>query len=270
MIEPIDKGKSAISSANPGSASSKHTSRGSSSGSASQGQTPSRHKSQPVPAQIKEEDGEDDRVRSNSKPNKPTYFLSPSQSYLASSSPSELSPSEEVKGVAAAARGQRNTDPTRPTAQLLNNKGTSLTITTQRAQTLDPKAGASYFPPVPIAATSASPGPETEKQQILGGSTRQPELGEDGVLRKDTVLSPDEKEERKQEHRDELEEPQEFSPEGWGQSFNIQWIKVGSLPFGRTRHLRNPWNADREVKVSRDGTEVEPSELVEIAPFSQF
>ncbi|CAG8537103.1 30393_t:CDS:2, partial [Racocetra persica] len=26
----------------------------------------------------------------------------------------------------------------------------------------------------------------------------------------------------------------------------------------RTRHLRNPWNANREVKISRDGTEVEP------------
>lgn len=30
------------------------------------------------------------------------------------------------------------------------------------------------------------------------------------------------------------------------------------MPFIRTRHLRNPWNANREVKISRDGTEVEP------------
>ena len=261
MIEPIDKEKSAISPVNPSSSSSKHTSRGSSSGSASQGQISSKHKSQTTPARIKEEDGEEDRVGFSSRLNKPTYFLSPSQSLLASSSPGELSPSEEAKVVAAAARGQRKTDPTRPTVQPVNNKGMDLAATAQRAQTLDPKAGQpSYFPPVPIAATSASPEPETEKQQILGGSTRQQQLGDDGVLRKDTVLSPDEKEERKQEHRDELEEPQEFAPEGWGQSFNIQWIKVGSLPFGRTRHLRNPWNADREVKVSRDGTEVEPSE----------
>ncbi|KAL1413102.1 hypothetical protein Q8F55_000851 [Vanrija albida] len=40
--------------------------------------------------------------------------------------------------------------------------------------------------------------------------------------------------------------------------FRLQWIKVGPLSFSRTRHLRNPWNGDREVKVSRDGTEVEP------------
>ncbi|TXT15982.1 hypothetical protein VHUM_00485 [Vanrija humicola] len=40
--------------------------------------------------------------------------------------------------------------------------------------------------------------------------------------------------------------------------FRLQWLKVGPLSFSRTRHLRNPWNGDREVKVSRDGTEVEP------------
>lgn len=31
------------------------------------------------------------------------------------------------------------------------------------------------------------------------------------------------------------------------------------LPFQRTRLLRNPWNGNREVKISRDGTEIEPS-----------
>jgi YT521-B-like domain len=31
------------------------------------------------------------------------------------------------------------------------------------------------------------------------------------------------------------------------------------LPFQRTRMLRNPWNGNREVKISRDGTEIEPS-----------
>lgn len=45
----------------------------------------------------------------------------------------------------------------------------------------------------------------------------------------------------------------------WGEPFRLQWIKTESLPFYRTRHLRNPWNHDREIKVSRDGTELEPS-----------
>ena len=45
----------------------------------------------------------------------------------------------------------------------------------------------------------------------------------------------------------------------WGESFKVEWIRMERLPFHRTRHLRNPWNHDREVKVSRDGTELEPS-----------
>ncbi|KAK7441830.1 hypothetical protein VKT23_016491 [Stygiomarasmius scandens] len=48
------------------------------------------------------------------------------------------------------------------------------------------------------------------------------------------------------------------TPEGWGESFRVEWICTERLPFYRTRHIRNPWNHDREVKVSRDGTELEP------------
>ena len=50
----------------------------------------------------------------------------------------------------------------------------------------------------------------------------------------------------------------EDRPEGWGREFKIEWLRTERLPFHRTRHLRNPWNHDREVKVSRDGTELEP------------
>ena len=46
--------------------------------------------------------------------------------------------------------------------------------------------------------------------------------------------------------------------DSWGRSFKIEWIRTDRLPFNRTRHLRNPWNHGREVKVSRDGTELEP------------
>lgn len=45
----------------------------------------------------------------------------------------------------------------------------------------------------------------------------------------------------------------------WGDAFRVEWIRTDRLPFYRTRHLRNAWNHDREVKVSRDGTELEPS-----------
>lgn len=51
----------------------------------------------------------------------------------------------------------------------------------------------------------------------------------------------------------------EEQEEIWGESFKIEWLCTEKLPFHRTRHLRNPWNHDREVKVSRDGTELEPT-----------
>lgn len=45
----------------------------------------------------------------------------------------------------------------------------------------------------------------------------------------------------------------------WGKPFHLQWLSVAPLPFYRTRGLRNPWNSNREVKIARDGTELEPS-----------
>jgi hypothetical protein len=47
--------------------------------------------------------------------------------------------------------------------------------------------------------------------------------------------------------------------QNWGKQFAIEWISQTRLPFYRTRGLRNPWNANREVKIARDGTEIEPS-----------
>jgi hypothetical protein len=58
---------------------------------------------------------------------------------------------------------------------------------------------------------------------------------------------------------DEEHEPKKPDDASWGEPFKIQWIHTDRLPFQRTRHLRNPWNHDREIKVSRDGTELEPS-----------
>lgn len=45
----------------------------------------------------------------------------------------------------------------------------------------------------------------------------------------------------------------------WGKTFNVDWISIASLPFRQTRGMRNPWNANREIKIARDGTEIEPS-----------
>ncbi|KXL42028.1 MAG: hypothetical protein FE78DRAFT_73688 [Acidomyces sp. 'richmondensis'] len=47
--------------------------------------------------------------------------------------------------------------------------------------------------------------------------------------------------------------------QNWGRQFKIEWKSTTRLPFFRTRGLRNPWNANREVKIARDGTELEPN-----------
>ncbi|CAE6519954.1 unnamed protein product [Rhizoctonia solani] len=92
----------------------------------------------------------------------------------------------------------------------------------------------------------------------------------DGIVRRDTALATDELERARGLSDDPGVRPiretlAPLSPDGedkiesWGKPFKIRWIRTEKLPFHRTRHLRNPWNSDREVKVSRDGTEVEPS-----------
>lgn len=43
-----------------------------------------------------------------------------------------------------------------------------------------------------------------------------------------------------------------------GKPFKVEWVRTDRLSFLRTRHLRNPWNHGRQIKVSRDGTELEP------------
>ncbi|KAF7303908.1 YTH domain-containing protein 1 [Mycena indigotica] len=47
----------------------------------------------------------------------------------------------------------------------------------------------------------------------------------------------------------------------WGREFRLEWLSTKRLPFRRVEHLYNPWNNGRCVKVSRDGTELEPGLL---------
>lgn len=66
------------------------------------------------------------------------------------------------------------------------------------------------------------------------------------------------------DHEEEEEErppgKEETGTEGTGDKpFRVEWISTNRLPFYRTRGLRNPWNANREVKIARDGTELETS-----------
>lgn len=64
------------------------------------------------------------------------------------------------------------------------------------------------------------------------------------------------------QHSDSIPSPSSPRPSArvdYGASFEVTWIRVQPLPFTRCKHLRNPWNLDRELKVARDGTELEPN-----------
>lgn len=53
---------------------------------------------------------------------------------------------------------------------------------------------------------------------------------------------------------------EEAEQEQWTAPCKLKWLSNGTpLPFTQTKHLRNPLNDDKPVKIARDGTEIEPS-----------
>jgi len=58
-----------------------------------------------------------------------------------------------------------------------------------------------------------------------------------------------------------IHDPAEADEESkaWGKPFKLEWQSTIRLPFYRTRGLRNVWNSNRDVKIARDGTELETS-----------
>jgi len=109
---------------------------------------------------------------------------------------------------------------------------------------------------------------QEEQQQSLGATSHPAqEEDEDGVIRKDTLITPEERNAKLEQMEESLPGGTEkrdnsgssIFDKGWGRPFPIEWIKVQRLPFHRTRHLKNAFNQNREVKISRDGTELDPS-----------
>jgi hypothetical protein len=47
------------------------------------------------------------------------------------------------------------------------------------------------------------------------------------------------------------------APEGSQKSFAIEWLSLKRIPFRQTTHLRNQLNENKEVKIARDGTELD-------------
>lgn len=111
----------------------------------------------------------------------------------------------------------------------------------------------------------AIPTPATEwapKGQIIDDSARGTIFWEADPLDADPALMVDGETELAEDtdHADAVEEAEEPSgAQAFGKPFRIEWLATNRLPFYRTRGLRNPWNANREVKIARDGTELETS-----------
>ncbi|KAJ5780854.1 Nucleotide-binding alpha-beta plait [Penicillium paradoxum] len=95
------------------------------------------------------------------------------------------------------------------------------------------------------AATSTAP-----QGRIIDDSAR-------GTIFWEVESSEDETDDARSEKSAEPEDPEEGQT--FGKPFRIEWVSTERVPFHRTRGLRNPWNANREIKIARDGTEIEPT-----------
>ena len=42
----------------------------------------------------------------------------------------------------------------------------------------------------------------------------------------------------------------------WGNAFRVKWQTIYDLNFNDVAHLRNPYNENKPIKISRDGQEV--------------
>ncbi|CAG8452286.1 8082_t:CDS:10 [Cetraspora pellucida] len=51
----------------------------------------------------------------------------------------------------------------------------------------------------------------------------------------------------------------DISGSSLGGNFSVRWLKIGNLSFERTHNIRNPWNDNKPVKISRDGQELPES-----------
>ena len=111
---------------------------------------------------------------------------------------------------------------------------------------------------IPTAATEFAP-----KGRIIDDSARGTIFWEADPLSQepmqDGVEDDNRSEKSTEEAENEVSQDEAADAHAFGKPFKIEWMSTNRLPFYRTRGLRNPWNANREVKIARDGTELETS-----------
>jgi hypothetical protein len=122
----------------------------------------------------------------------------------------------------------------------------------------DPSSIKSFIPSTVPTAVSESdlpkaiPTPPTEnapRGRIIDDSARGTIFWE--------ALSDDEVAEDIKEDKEGEQKDGDGVSNTWGKPFRVEWVSTTRVPFYRTRGLRNQWNSNREVKIARDGTELE-------------
>ncbi|KAF8837842.1 hypothetical protein BDN67DRAFT_972384 [Paxillus ammoniavirescens] len=203
---------------------------------------------------------------------RPLTFFTPSESRLVEVSPLSLSPSQGTRGSnhslspsslfhvealerqsAPAAFGRQPEDmPLSRSSRSYSLKGWPSAPSSAKEAIFISSEGIELDKNAPVRAmrnknrnvedSSMSLQPVQEERQIGSGGEE-----EGGGIRQATPTKT----------RDQIRD-EDRETAGWGETFKIEWLCTERLPFSRTRHLRNPWNHEREIKVSRDGTELEP------------
>ncbi|KAL8661838.1 MAG: hypothetical protein Q9202_005264 [Teloschistes flavicans] len=141
-------------------------------------------------------------------------------------------------------------------------------ITEEVAASLDwaPKAGAVIDDPELPRAISTAKSEWAPKGRIIDDSARgtifweaDPEDADLAPIIDGEVAERSEEDEATDLAEEADEAAEQSGTQAYGKPFKIEWLSTNRLPFYRTRGLRNPWNANREVKIARDGTELETS-----------
>lgn len=130
----------------------------------------------------------------------------------------------------------------------------------------DPAAAIEFAPKAQLVddpdLPKAIPTPATEfapKGRIIDDSARGTIFWEAEVPENEAEMDGDlDTHSHKSDKEDDTDGATDAS-KAWGKPFKLEWISTNRLPFYRTRGLRNPWNSNREVKIARDGTELETS-----------
>jgi YT521-B-like domain len=180
----------------------------------------------------------------------PRYILRPEEQRVVEESPQSMSPQEETSNPKVHA-SSAPPELRQPHQRLIHSApnvdtGVPRTIIPLQTSPFELNADAPYRAMKDIPAQSID---QVVDRLAISARESVPEPALDSSLR--TVTE--------EPAKDGYAPEAAFGEEAWGQSFSVAWIRTERLPFFSTRHLRNPWNHGREVKVSRDGTELEPS-----------